>query len=91
MQIVERPTQPDRDLAVTGCYTHKSRVFQIIAGLSPSPRGELEIIDVNNADITDGTAAYDIRPGWWTDSGTPASKLKASILVALAKGVTFQA
>ena len=32
---------------------------------------------------------YDVLKGWWTDAGTPASKLKASILVALAKGVTF--
>jgi hypothetical protein len=32
---------------------------------------------------------YDALRGWWTDSGTQASKLKASILVALAKGVTF--
>jgi glucose-1-phosphate thymidylyltransferase len=90
VQIVEKPAQPDSDLVVTGCYMYDSRVFEIIAGLSPSARGELEITDVNNAYIAAETAAYDILPGWWTDAGTPASKLKASIMVALAKGVTFQ-
>ncbi len=34
---------------------------------------------------------FDVLSGWWTDAGTPPSKLKASILVALAKGVTFHA
>jgi hypothetical protein len=34
---------------------------------------------------------FDTLSGWWTDAGTSASKLKASILVALAKGVTFDA
>jgi glucose-1-phosphate thymidylyltransferase len=89
--IVEKPERPDTDLAVTGCYMYDRRVFEIIAGLSPSARGELEITDVNNTYIDRGEMAFDILPGWWTDAGTHPSKLKASILVALTKGVTFHA
>ena len=89
--IVEKPERPDTDLAVTGCYMYDRRVFEIIAGLSPSARGELEITDVNNTYIDRGEMAFDVLPGWWTDAGTHPSKLKASILVALTKGVTFHA
>ena len=89
--IVEKPAEPLSDLVVTGCYMYDHRVFDIISTLTPSARGELEITDVNNTYISEGTAAYDILHGWWTDAGTPQSKLKASILVALAKGVTFHA
>ncbi len=41
--------------------------------------------------VARGEMAFDVLPGWWTDAGTHASKLKASILVALTKGVTFHA
>jgi glucose-1-phosphate thymidylyltransferase len=91
VRVVEKPAQPESDLVVTGCYMYDSRVFEIIRSLEPSARGELEITDVNNAYIDAGDCAYDILRGWWTDAGTPASKLKASIMVALSKGLTFQA
>ena len=91
VDIVEKPQQPPSDLVVTGCYMYDERVFEIIGGLEPSGRGELEITDVNNAYVRSGEATFDVLRGWWTDAGTPASKLKASILVALAKGVTFHA
>ena len=90
-EIVEKPEQPPSDLAVTGCYMYDQRVFEIVAGLEPSGRGELEITDVNNAYIERGELRFDVLPGWWTDAGTYPSKLKASILVALTKGVTFHA
>jgi glucose-1-phosphate thymidylyltransferase len=89
--IVEKPDTPATDLVVTGCYMYDDRVFDIIAGLKPSARGELEITDVNNAYAAAGDMTFDLLTGWWTDAGTPPSKLKASILVALAKGVTFHA
>jgi glucose-1-phosphate thymidylyltransferase len=91
LEIVEKPADPPSDLAVTGCYMYDQRVFEIVAGLRPSDRGELEITDVNNAYIARGELHYDVLPGWWTDAGTHPSKLKASILVALSKGVTFHA
>ena len=90
-KIVEKPAEPASDLVVTGCYMYDARVFDIVAGLKPSDRGELEITDVNNAYVDSGETSFDILRGWWTDAGTPPSKLKASILVALAKGVTFHA
>jgi glucose-1-phosphate thymidylyltransferase len=90
-EIEEKPAEPKSDLAVTGCYMYDARVFDIVDGLEPSARGELEITDVNNDYVASGQMAFDVLPGWWTDAGTHASKLKASILVALTKGVTFHA
>lgn len=87
--IEEKPSQPRSDLIVTGCYMYDDRVFDLITTLKPSARGELEVTDLNNLYIQEGTMSYDVLTGWWTDAGTPASKLKASILVALEKGVTF--
>ena len=89
--VTEKPADPPSDLVVTGCYMYDSRVFDVVRGLEPSGRGELEITDVNNAYVRSGDLTHDVLRGWWTDAGTPPSKLKASILVALAKGVTFHA
>jgi glucose-1-phosphate thymidylyltransferase len=91
VEIVEKPTNPVSDLVVTGCYMYDARVFSIIEGLTPSGRGELEITDVNNTYVGWSDLRFNELVGWWTDAGTPPSKLKASILVALAKGVTFHA
>jgi len=87
--IHEKPAAPASDLVVTGCYMYDPGVFDIIQSLEPSARGEYEITDVNNAYVQRGEMSFDVLRGWWTDAGTPASKLKASILVALNKGVTF--
>lgn len=91
VRIDEKPSNPTSGLVVTGFYCYDSSVFEIIEGLEPSARGELEVSDVNNAYIERGEMGYDILRGWWTDAGTPSSKLKASILVALHKGVVFHA
>lgn len=87
--IEEKPENPASDLVVTGCYMYDDRVFDLIRTLTPSDRGELEVTDLNNIYIGERTMTYEVLRGWWTDAGTPASKLKASILVALEKGVTF--
>lgn len=87
--IEEKPAHPKSGLIVTGCYMYDDRVFDLIGTLKPSARGELEVTDLNNIYVEEGTMTYDVLRGWWTDAGTPASKLKASILVALEKGVTF--
>lgn len=87
--IEEKPPNPRSGLIVTGCYMYDDRVFDLIGTLKPSGRGELEVTDLNNLYVEEGTMSYDVLRGWWTDAGTPASKLKASILVALEKGVTF--
>jgi glucose-1-phosphate thymidylyltransferase len=87
--IEEKPQSPRSDLVVTGCYMYDGRVFDFIRTLRPSGRGELEVTDLNNIYIGERTMTYEVLAGWWTDAGTPASKLKASILVALEKGITF--
>lgn len=89
IRVEEKPENPKSDLAQIGFYMYDGRVFDFIRTLKPSGRGELEVTDLNNIYIDEGSMTYDIVSGWWTDAGTPASKLKASILVALEKGVTF--
>ena len=81
MNIVEKPSDPKSNYAVTGIYMYDSKVFEFIEGLEPSARGELEITDVNNMYIEDGTLTWEKLEGWWTDAGTFESLLRASNLV----------
>lgn len=81
-RIIEKPASPPTNLAVTGCYFFDGKVFEIIRGLEPSARGELEITDVNNAYITRGEMEHRVLKGWWTDAGTLGSLYRASELVA---------
>jgi len=80
--IEEKPQRPKSDFAVTGIYMYDSTVFDKIKTLKPSGRGELEITDVNNAYIREGTMTFSRLEGWWTDAGTFDSLLRASALVA---------
>jgi glucose-1-phosphate thymidylyltransferase len=80
--IEEKPKRPKSDYAVTGIYMYDNQVFDIIKTLRPSGRGELEITDVNNAYIKKGQLTYSFLDGWWTDSGTFDSLLRANNLVA---------
>lgn len=82
VRIEEKPQKPGSDYAVTGIYLYDRTVFDIIKTLKPSERGELEITDVNNAYIEQGTLAWSELDGWWTDAGTFDSLLKANELVA---------
>jgi glucose-1-phosphate thymidylyltransferase len=79
--IEEKPVQPKSNLAVTGIYLYDAQVFDLINTLKPSARGELEITDVNNAYIRQGTLTYDVLQGWWTDAGTFESLHRAGELV----------
>jgi glucose-1-phosphate thymidylyltransferase len=63
-------------------YLYDARVFDIIRGLSPSERGELEITDVNNRYLGWGELRHEVIDGWWTDAGTVESLYRASTLVA---------
>lgn len=81
VSIVEKPKVPQSDLAVIGIYMYDPRVFQIIKTLKPSERGELEITDVNNWYIQDGSMTFEVLDGWWTDAGTFESLHKAATLV----------
>jgi glucose-1-phosphate thymidylyltransferase len=80
--IEEKPKQPKSDFAVTGIYMYDASVFDKIHTLVPSGRGELEITDVNNAYIREGTMTFSFLDGWWTDAGTFESLLRASNLVS---------
>jgi glucose-1-phosphate thymidylyltransferase len=80
--IEEKPRNPKSNLAVTGIYLYDATVFDKCRELKPSNRGELEITDVNNAYIREGTMTFSILDGWWTDAGTFDSLLRATNLVA---------
>jgi glucose-1-phosphate thymidylyltransferase len=80
--IEEKPVAPKSKFAVVGIYFYDATVFQKIRRLKPSRRGELEISDVNNSYIEDGTLTHEFLDGWWTDAGTFESLLHANNLVA---------
>ena len=79
--IEEKPAHPKSNYAVTGIYMYDSSVFDKIKTLVPSGRGELEITDVNNAYVREGSLTFSFLSGWWTDAGTFDSLLRAANLV----------
>jgi glucose-1-phosphate thymidylyltransferase len=82
LSIEEKPLKPKSHFAVTGIYMYDASVFDKIKTLKPSGRGELEITDVNNGYIREGTLSYSVLDGWWTDAGTFDSLLRAANLVS---------
>lgn len=68
--ILEKPEQAPSDYAVTGIYGYDAEVFEIIRGLKPSTRNELEITEVNRAYLHAELLQHEVMPGWWTDAGT---------------------
>jgi glucose-1-phosphate thymidylyltransferase len=68
-RIVEKPEMPPSEFAVTGVYFYEANVFNVIPSLTPSGRGELEITDVNNHYVGEGTMEYDVVDGFWGDAG----------------------
>jgi glucose-1-phosphate thymidylyltransferase len=78
--IEEKPAAPRSNLAVTGLYLYENSVLDIAGDLEPSPRGEIEITDVNNAYVHEGRARLvELGRGMaWLDTGTHDSLLEAS-------------
>ncbi len=78
--VEEKPAQPKSNDAITGLYMYDNEVVDIAAKLQPSPRGELEITDVNNHYIRRGKAKLvDLGRGMaWLDTGTHDSLMEAS-------------
>ena len=79
--ITEKPKNPKSDLCVTGLYIYDKQVWNIIKGLTPSMRGELEITDVNNAYVKKNQMTYTLVDGFWCDAGTPSSLALATKLI----------
>jgi len=81
-KIIEKPKKPASPFAVTGLYMYDSQVFDVVENLKPSKRNELEITDVNNFYIDQGTLTYDVLSGFWGDCGESFdSLLEASQLI----------
>ena len=82
--LVEKPARPKSNYAVTGLYFYDSKACDIAATLAPSPRGELEITDLNRVYLDAGEAHVEVlsRGYAWLDTGTPASLLEAGQFIA---------
>ena len=85
LSIEEKPKNPKSNYAVTGVYFYDNEVIDIVMGLKPSERGELEITDVNNIYLKRGKLnAVTLGRGYaWLDTGTPESLLDASKFIEM--------
>ncbi len=80
IQIVEKPKNPESNLAVTGLYLYTPHVFNIIKDLKPSQRGELEVSDINQWYVeknkwhgNNDKMMSSVMAGYWSDMGIPSS------------------
>ncbi|WP_284943896.1 glucose-1-phosphate thymidylyltransferase RfbA [Acidisoma cladoniae] len=83
LEIIEKPAVPDSNWAVIGLYFYDKRVSDIATTIKPSARGELEITDLNQVYLQEGTLHVERlgRGTAWLDAGTPDSLMQAATFV----------
>lgn len=82
VRLVEKPKKFVSNLALVGVYSLTSNIFQIIEGLKPSARGELEITEAIQSIIDSGmNVGFTVVNGWWKDTGTPDDMLSANVQI----------
>lgn len=83
--VLEKPPNPPSNVAITGLYFYDNRVVEIAKRLTPSPRGELEITDVNRAYLERGELRVEVmgRGMAWLDTGTHDSLLQAGNFIQM--------
>ena len=84
-KIEEKPERPESNYAVTGLYFYDGKAVELARDLAPSPRGELEITDLNRLYLEQGALSVEImgRGYAWLDTGTHASLLEAADYVRI--------
>lgn len=82
VSIEEKPENPKSNFAVVGLYTYDNKVVEYAKNLKPSPRGEIEITDLNNVYLNNGNLKVNVFDGLWEDAGTFDSLLRVSNAMA---------